>query len=573
MSDNNTLEVDISLQIEQALTENLKKFIDENIAAGDKERAIEESNVIIQGFLNGKIKPEDLGGIIAVRGFAYQYYVALYYILEMVSKPDKWEYLIYELGDDITLVGGNDISFIQVKTEKEDDAPHNLTQATLVKRDKGINSWLDKLFSNLNKIKDKINYAGYQAGLLENINVHFILATNMNYDSDKILAPYSDKEKQKHKDDKIVEEISKSVKDKDKNILNFDDFVEKSPQWCLERFSIHHCGISTSLCSQIRDRLINIIRCDDYEIARILIDKLFGTLIKRTLNDNLQNKEERKKFIFKRSEVIGLIEEYKQEANLEVYNRHINGTIKSHFDQCFSSIQNIINKDWKEPFRQKFSETLLWLQESLLSLEVKDPFIYERFLNRLFLLENYKSITVNLEDTNMKSFLMVSLKNIIFYMTFYKEKSFIGDTDTKFLIKNGRNSSNNEHFFTIYNGKDTETFGMCTHKIISKIDECPFVRNIREDVFCFLINNVDEVTSNSYFQGSNRIIKEPEKYKITHKYVNVKFHRYSKLKSFRDSLKAESDINQDFDSIEKPFIIDAWQQFIVNNHRGEQNED
>lgn len=570
MEENSSIEVDNSKQLEQVLTINLQKYIDENVTEEDKEKAVKEFDIIVQGFLKGKIKPEDLGGIIAVRGFVYQYYVALYYILEMISQPDKWQCLIYELGDDVTLLGCKDIMFIQVKTEKEDDAPHNLTPYTLYERDKGINSWLDKLFINLNKIKDKLNYAGYQGEITDGISVHFVLATNMSYDSNKILAPYSDKDKSRHKDDKIAEELNKSIKDKNNNILNFKDFVYKEPLWCLDRFSIHHCGRSEYLWIKIREKIINITNCDDHEVARRIFDKLLITVLKRTSNDNVQGLGNRKKFIFYIDEMIGLIEEYKQEAELEIYNRIQNGIIKHHFQECFMSIQNSINQDWKGPFRHKFSETLLWLKEALELLEVEDKFIYERFLNRIFLLENSQSISMDLDDLNTKGFLVSSLRSIIFYMAFYNDKSIIGNINTKFLIKQGKDHLNNKQLFTIYNGKNNETFSICTRRIIDKIDDCSFTRSIRDEILCFLANDKDdqdEAAMKTFFPGFSPIVKDKEKVKITHKHVKVKFYRYRKVQSFRDALKAISDREDVQEFIEQPYILGGWQQLIANNEK------
>lgn len=572
MSENSSVEVDSSEQIEQFITQNLQEYIDENVAEEDKENAVSEFEIVVQGFLRGKIKPEDLGGIIAVRGFVYQYYVALYYILEMASKKDKWECLIYELGDDVTLLGYKDIMFIQVKTEKEDDAPHYLKPSTLHYRDKGINSWLDKLFINLNKIKYKVSFAGYQEDIIDNMNVHFVLATNMDYDTNKILAPYSDKEMSRHEDDKIAEELGKVIKDKNNNSLHFNDFIEKDPSWCLARFSINHCNRSEYLWIKIREKLINIINYDDHEIARIILDKLLTTLLKRTCNDNIKETGDRKKFIFYKNEVIGLIEEYEQEAKLEVYNRIQNGLIKQHFQECFTSIQNSINQEWKGPFKDKFSATLLWLKETLVSLEDTDKFIYERFVNRVFLLENNKCISIDLNDLNMKGFLVSSLKNIIFYMAFYNDRSIIEDTNTKFVIKQGKDFSNDKRLFTIYNGKNNETFSMCTRRVIDKIDECTYTRSIKDEIYCFLANDIDdpnEEAMNMFFPDYSPIAKEREKINITHKHVKVKFYRHKKVQSFRDVLKAVSDREQVQEFMEQPHILTGWQRLIANHEKGE----
>lgn len=105
----------------------------------DYDRDIE---ILLKGYST------DLGGLVAIRGFVYQYYVSIYYMLQMLHSKDAWwDCVVFELMDDIALVGENQIRFVQVKTIKEEGQAKIFTLGDLSKREKGeLNSWLDKLF-------------------------------------------------------------------------------------------------------------------------------------------------------------------------------------------------------------------------------------------------------------------------------------------------------------------------------------------------------------------------------------------------------------------------------------------
>ncbi|PSC77108.1 hypothetical protein C6576_14660, partial [Mammaliicoccus sciuri] len=74
---------------------------------------------IISSLMVGDFR--DLGGLTAMRGFVYQYYVGMYYMMSMIypKKESVWNSVVLEYFDDVTLIGENSIRFIQVKTVKE----------------------------------------------------------------------------------------------------------------------------------------------------------------------------------------------------------------------------------------------------------------------------------------------------------------------------------------------------------------------------------------------------------------------------------------------------------------------
>ena len=80
-----------------------------------------EKNQIIETLINCDYSKAEKGGIVALRGFMYQYLVTVYYMLKIVKKKIDWDYVIYELGDDVALVKKNKICFCQVKTKMDSD--------------------------------------------------------------------------------------------------------------------------------------------------------------------------------------------------------------------------------------------------------------------------------------------------------------------------------------------------------------------------------------------------------------------------------------------------------------------
>ena len=141
--------------------EYIEEIIDEYLNEGDISVEEFEKNQIIETLINCDYSKAEKGGIVALRGFVYQYLVTVYYMLNIVKKKIDWDYVIYELGDDVALVKKNKICFCQVKTKMDADEVINFNIKTdLVKRKKKLDSWIDKLFLNSKRIEDKMNKVG-----------------------------------------------------------------------------------------------------------------------------------------------------------------------------------------------------------------------------------------------------------------------------------------------------------------------------------------------------------------------------------------------------------------------------
>ena len=144
-----------------------KKYIEETLEKYLKENEVvvsnEEKNEIIDTLISCNYTAAEKGGIIAIRGFIYQYLVTIYYMLSVATGKIDWDYIVYELGDDVALIKDNKICFCQVKTKMDKGEYINFTiNGDLTKRNKRLDSWLDKLFLNTNRIKNKMISVGIQ---------------------------------------------------------------------------------------------------------------------------------------------------------------------------------------------------------------------------------------------------------------------------------------------------------------------------------------------------------------------------------------------------------------------------
>ncbi|WP_230163453.1 dsDNA nuclease domain-containing protein, partial [Peribacillus simplex] len=141
------------------LHEKVGNALDEYISdleESEKLEVLHKKDEIVANLMAGKFR--DLGGLTAMRGFVYQYYVSMYYMMSMISptRESWWDAVVLEYFDDITLIGEEKIRFIQVKTireggDKNHQANNFYTRKSLdqVEDPKShFNSWVEKNILN-----------------------------------------------------------------------------------------------------------------------------------------------------------------------------------------------------------------------------------------------------------------------------------------------------------------------------------------------------------------------------------------------------------------------------------------
>ncbi|WP_017436268.1 dsDNA nuclease domain-containing protein [Saccharococcus caldoxylosilyticus] len=541
----------------QRIIHNLKnqiyKFNEINKVEKDKSKLEEEINILINGLLAEELSTDKLGGLIALRGFIYQYYVAIYNMLEMLYN-NKWEYLAYEYIDDIALLGIDKIRFIQVKTEREDGQAHSLSPNLITKREKKLDSWLDKLFLNKYEIETKKTFQSVPNIQNKEFSYEFELATNMTYDSKGILSYYSDSEKTKHKDDKLAEFIDKPFI-KDGEVHKFTDYIPEGAEWCLNRLTIKYYGRTEKLWIDIIHKIIGLINDKDYEIANRIFEKILINLLERTHNDNLKEKDNRKILFFSSSEIRLWIEEFEKDARNAVDAKRQSKLLATAFNDCFNELHIEIERNWSNPWKQRLIETLLWLKDSLDKQKDKNPFILEIFINRLFFLANNRTVSIKIDASPNWSYLLNSLRSIIYYMTFYQEKAFIFDTDTNFILKQGQNDNSLKQLFAIFNARKKETIIVCRELIEEKLEQCSLLSKINEDIYFFVIDSEKEVKTNRFIK--NKITTSSEYPKITSSYSNIKILDGKFIEDFLNELRdALKETNVEYDEALKSWILE-----------------
>lgn len=165
-----------------------------------------------------RYSPEEIGGQTALRGFYYQFLVAIEYLVDVLN--NHWDYLALEFHDDIVVGKEDMVRFIQVKTSKR--MVENVTNTELYRRKvlkridkKSNNSWVDKLLSNSRLFQ----------GLP--ITIQFELVTNfsmMNTDNVNIdIYHKSNFSKEIQDNDYLYKQLSETCFDKNGEEICYED--------------------------------------------------------------------------------------------------------------------------------------------------------------------------------------------------------------------------------------------------------------------------------------------------------------------------------------------------------------
>lgn len=545
---------------------SMSNYINNNFSNPDEINEAEgEVNILVDALLNGKISPSELGGINAMRGFFYQYYVAIYYLIKSIYNESKFSYLIYELGDDITLISDKVIKFVQVKTEKEDIRLHSITRKKLTDREKKLDSWIDKLFLNLASIKEKLDGLGYTEEKLNNIfdeyEIEFELSTNLSYSSVENVAQYSDKDKSGKDNTYLVQKLEQAI-----NGINFNSECPKQLEWCLDRFTIEHMGVTDILWRAIVTEIQKAQITEDLEIANRIINKLLLYIIERTHNDNIVDSNVREKYVFTKEIVVGLVDYFKNQAINELNDERKNLNFKEIFDRYFIEIQEEIDLNWKSKMQELFSSSLLWLQSLIHEKQEEDPYIYQRLINRIFFLEGYGTTVFDINSLLRDGYLKSTIRSVIFYMAFYSSRSIYDNQNTKFFIKEGITEYDEKNIIAIYNARGREPIDICIEKVIRKSKECLVVSDISSEINCFILNykkmQIKENSLSKILETKAKITRNRSVPKIKDKYDNISFFDSSNLETCRDTLLGFAEQAVAIDMETTRAVID----FLFNNN-------
>lgn len=545
-----------------------KKYIEETLEEYLKENEVvvsnEEKNEIIDTLISCNYTASEKGGIIAIRGFIYQYLVTIYYMLSVATGKIDWDYIVYELGDDVALIKDNKICFCQVKTKMDKGEYINFTiNGDLTKRNKRLDSWLDKLFLNTNRIKNKMISVGIQPK--GNIDASYRLIINTVYNSEAEIAPYCEGSTKIDKENKILNNL-KSIKEVGDIKYNLDDLLDTSIEKCIENFNIVTLGGYSGLFNTNISLVSNLIRDNDIEVGKRVVEQLTTFLLLGTHNDNLEDKEEKSKFIFNKEQFIEIIKEKENVVRNEIEQNRKKKIVSTTFDEAFTIIQQEFDRDYKSVLRDELIRTMLWLKNSLLEKVKEDGYIYEKFINRVFLLENSKIPCLDLANPLDKYDLTKAIKNIIMYMTFYSNRIVMNDNTINFYVNCGIYNSE-MNYLTTYSSRQRKTEIESIAYIYSNIENCPYLNTLSEEIVCFLLDYKEEEVLDEWgLNCGQKIVETDEEFTIVSKPENIKFCRINKLDNFIDAIE-RGITNKSIPTNTKFSPADVWDRYLTKNIR------
>ncbi|MPQ42329.1 dsDNA nuclease domain-containing protein [Clostridium tarantellae] len=541
------------------LQEQLDTYLsDNNIQLNGEER-----NKLIETLIKCDYSKAEKGGIVALRGFVYQYLVTVYYMLLIATGREEWDYVIFELGDDVALIKDNSICFCQVKTKLDDGGYINYgITSDLTKRKSGIDSWLDKLFLNSKRIVEKMNSVKING--TDDIEVSFKLIINTIFNSSSEIAPYCENSTLVDKEEKIKNRLE-MIKTYKGNDYNLQDELKEKISWYIDRFDILPLGKFDELFKRNMSLVSELINDGDREITSKVVEELVTLVLFNTHDDYLKDQDSKIKFIFQKDKFIEVIKDKEKYVRNMVENTRKKKVVSSIFDKAFSNIKLEFEKVYSSILLDELNKSMLWLQESLIERVKEDEYVYEKFINRIFLLENKKTACIDGESLNDIFQVMESLKSIIIYMTFYSDKELCREKDAQLLIKSGLYKNNNTHL-TTYNVRGNKSEMEALINLYTNIKKCRVINTLTGDIICFLLNfNEDEDEFDDFdMDFEEKITSSNSEFKLVTKPNNLKICKINNLNKVPKAIQKR--VEKGIIRSEQEFLsLDIWDKYMDKN--------
>nr|WP_285801444.1 dsDNA nuclease domain-containing protein [Exiguobacterium sp. s191] len=514
----------------------------------------------------------DLGGLTAMRGFVYQYYVSMYYMVSMIypKKESTWHSVILEYFDDVTLISEKNIRFIQVKTVREGEgkshAPNNFTKRKSLKDDQypklHFNSWIEKNILNYDYflesdfISDK-NKSDYLP--------QFEIVTNTKQNSLSDLKKYTGNINFKIDDDIELDDKLKIgiLKPVEKFNFNFNDFSKEKIDFYLKKLYINKFGSNRVLYENVIDMIEEIILIKDIRsksIAEYVFGKLFGFVILKSHEDNeaVIKKED---LIITKSQIKELISQWVGEAK-ELISE------SSYYDSAWSIFNRAIldlELEIKEQFANNNLKSELLNELYLLNVHITENNRNNNtycvlLINKIFNGNNSLSIW-DFKHGNIKNNLKDSLRFMIYFLVFYEEHAEVYNT-AKLLFHEGRSEMIDNILFTLYHARNNSNKVTSIEKLKISLNECQVSRKISLDLYCLLIGtkkdsinseasdilNMFKATSNA--NSVHRITDVPD---------NMRFVDVDEIEDLFDGFKGEE---IKLNTFKHDKLLPEWEKYL-----------
>ncbi|MEE6132824.1 dsDNA nuclease domain-containing protein [Priestia sp. GS2] len=542
----------------------------------EKQEIILHKEQIITSLMSGEFR--DLGGLTAMRGFVYQYYVSMYYIVSMIyQKQDNWwNSVVLEYFDDITLIGENKIRFVQVKTVKEGGTKSHAAN-DFVKRKPlkdpdnpkiHFNSWVEKnvlnydyfLESNLIKEVDKSTY-----------NPQFEIVTNTKQSSLSNLINYTGNIYFEIKDainseDRLKAAILKPIENLG---FEFGDTSLKEIDYYLKRLYINKFGSTRELYENIIDMIEETISITDIRaksIAEYVFQKMFAFVISNSHEDN-EDRIKKDELIITKLQIEYLIAGWVTEAKELISERSYYDSAWAIFNRAIVDLESEFKEQFaNEKLKVELLKELQWINEHITESNRGNSTYCVLVLNKIFNGNNNLSMW-DFEHGDIKSNLKESLRFIIYFLVFYEEHSEVYNT-AKLLFHEGHSSVIENILFTLYHARNISNKVTSMEKIKFSLNECYISRHITLDLYCLLIGTKKDVinpTASSISSMFKVTSANSNMHKITDVPDNMRFVDVGEVEDLFESFK-EGGI--DLDSFKHNELLPRWKEYldgIVNN--------
>jgi len=554
----------------EAIREKFSNILDRylgNLDENEQEEIIKHKERIVSDLMAGKFR--DLGGLTAMRGFVYQYYISMYYIISMIYPKREcwWHSVVLEYFDDLTLIGEDKIRFIQVKTVKEGGAkthaPNDFTKRKSLKEPDNpkahFNSWVEKNISNYDYFLENSLIV---SGDRNTYTPQFEIVTNTKPTS------LSDLIYTSNVNFKIEDDISSDDKIKAAILkppiqgCEFDSFFTKDVDYYLKKLYINKFGSTRVLYENIIDMIEEtayIVDIRAKSIAEYVFQKLFAFVISNSHEDN-EDRIKKDELVITKFQINQLMRIWITEAK-ELISE------SSYYDSAFAIFSKVI-LDLETEFKTQFANEYL-KKELLQELQTVNAHITEsnltnstycvEILNKIFNGNNNLSLW-DLEGDIMV-YLKDSLRYIIYFLVFYENHSETYKT-AKLLFHEGHSSVIDNILFTLYHARNNSNKLTTIEKVKLSLNDCHVARQITLDLYCLLIGtkgdsvNLEASSITSMFKATTT---NTTSHKITDVPNNILFVDVNKIEDLFDNLKGEG-IN--LDTFKNDELLPQWKVYL-----------
>lgn len=562
----------IRKEIENSLEEYILELSEE-----ERREIVEEKEIILQKIMDGELN--DVGGLIAMRGFVYQYYVAIYYMIMMLvpSKNAWWNAVILEYFDDVSLVGPESIRFIQVKTIREHAEKYHkesdlYSRSKLIRVDdtrKHFNSWIEKNFLNYDYFIESGNEENIERKSEKNPQFEIITNTstnslmdikkytnNINFD---LSSSKGDSENDDTEQDKIHEAILKPIKDLD---YQFTDHFLKEDKFYLNRLYINKLGSSKELYTDILNLIEEYIDeslVKSTSIAVYIFQKLLSKVIKNSHEDN-KDRLDKGTLVIAKSDLKRELDKLKDEANNIIFSEVYFESALAIFIDILDELKDIDKDFSNQSLKTELLNHIEWLKNQILTNSQEDNTYCVSILNKLFYVNN--NITGHdYKNSEFRSDLKESLRFIVYFSVFYDEHLEVFKNE-KMIFQQAESSVIENILFTVFHARNSMSKIESVEKIKYVILESNEIRKLTMDLYCLLIGyekDMENQEISDLFDDMNFTKTEDVSKKITDVTVEMNFIDSEELEVFFNEIKKREG---SYNSFKQQSLLPTWKDYL-----------